>query len=135
MMSIFVDTAYLVALINPRDQLREKALLLRKEIGTRRLIVTQNVLVEALNYFAEFKGHTKETACSVIEKLLLDPDVEITDQTSDVFHDGMRFYKERLDKGYSLTDCISMNLCRERGITDILTHDDHFRQEGFRVLL
>lgn len=80
---IFVDTAFLVALINPRDQLRDKALMLRKEIGARQMIVTQNVFVEALNYFAEFKGHTKQTACLVIEKLLLDPDVGVTDQTSD----------------------------------------------------
>ncbi len=35
-------------------------------------------------------------------------------------------YKARPDKGYSLTDCISMNLMRERDITEILTHDHHF---------
>jgi hypothetical protein len=38
-------------------------------------------------------------------------------------------------KYYSLTDCISMNLMRGRGITEILTHDQHFTQEGFTILL
>ncbi|HXH70688.1 MAG TPA: hypothetical protein VNI60_10205 [Pyrinomonadaceae bacterium] len=47
----------------------------------------------------------------------------------------MNLYQKRLDKGYSLTDCISMNICRERGIADVLTTDNHFIQEGFRVLL
>jgi hypothetical protein len=47
----------------------------------------------------------------------------------------LTLYKARPDKGYSLTDCISMHAMRERGISDILTHDDHFRQEGFTVLL
>jgi predicted nucleic acid-binding protein len=40
-----------------------------------------------------------------------------------------------LDKAYSLTDCISMNAMRERGLTDILTNDHHFTQEGFHILL
>ena len=71
----------------------------------------------------------------MIENLLIEPDVLVVDQTSEGFHDGMTFYKSRLDQGYSLTDCISMNICRDRGITDVLTHDDHFRQEGFTVLL
>jgi predicted nucleic acid-binding protein len=48
---------------------------------------------------------------------------------------GLALYKARPDKGYSLTDCISMHAMHERGVSDILTHDDHFRQEGFIVLL
>ncbi len=43
--------------------------------------------------------------------------------------------RSRLDKGYSLTDCISMNVCRKLGIKEILTHDRHFEQEGFEILL
>jgi len=34
-----------------------------------------------------------------------------------------------------LIECISMHAMRDRDISDILTHDDHFRQEGFRILL
>lgn len=135
MTPIFIDTAYLVAIISSHDQLREKALALRNEIDTRKLVVTQNVLVETLNYFAEYKTFTKRAACDVIENLLLDADVMVVDQTSEIFHDGIAFYKSRIDKGYSLTDCISMNICRDLKITDILTHDDHFLQEGFTVLL
>jgi predicted nucleic acid-binding protein len=39
------------------------------------------------------------------------------------------------DKGYSLTDCISMNVMRDRGINDVLTQDKQFAQEGFNILL
>jgi uncharacterized protein len=39
-----------------------------------------------------------------------------------------------LDKAYSLVDCMSMSLMRERGITHILTNDHHFRQEGFTLV-
>lgn len=39
-----------------------------------------------------------------------------------------------LDKGYSLTDCSSMCVMKTLGITDVLTHDKHFAQEGFHLL-
>jgi predicted nucleic acid-binding protein len=48
---------------------------------------------------------------------------------------GLSLYKARLDKGYSLTDCISMDGTRQEGISDILTLDIHFAQEGFTLLL
>ena len=41
----------------------------------------------------------------------------------------------RTDKDYSLIDCISMNACRQEGITEVLTNDHHFSQEGFTVLI
>jgi hypothetical protein len=49
---LFIDSAYLVALIHPRDQLRAKALGVRAKIVAERLLVTESVLVETLNYFA-----------------------------------------------------------------------------------
>lgn len=48
---------------------------------------------------------------------------------------GLDLYGARPDKGYSLTDCISMQTMRDRGIVEVLTHDHHFEQEGFVLLL
>jgi predicted nucleic acid-binding protein len=48
--------------------------------------------------------------------------------------DGLELYRARPDKAYSLTDCMSMLIMRREGITEILTHDRHFEQEGFRSL-
>jgi predicted nucleic acid-binding protein len=50
------------------------------------------------------------------------------------FLGGLELYRARPDKGYSLTDCISMHTMRGLGITDALTNDRHFEQEGFRAL-
>jgi uncharacterized protein len=47
---------------------------------------------------------------------------------------GLDLYATRLDKGYSMTDCISMQAMRREGLTDVLTNDRHFEQEGFRAL-
>ena len=43
--------------------------------------------------------------------------------------------RRRPDKGYSLTDCISMEAMRQEGMSEILTHDAHFTQECFTILL
>ncbi len=45
---------------------------------------------------------------------------------------GLQLYRDRPDKRYSLTDCISMQTMRREGLTEVLTNDRHFEQEGFR---
>ena len=51
------------------------------------------------------------------------------------FDAGLELYRRRPDKGYSLTDTMSMVICREHDIEQVLTHDRHFAQEGFEILL
>lgn len=55
-------------------------------------------------------------------------------QSRSSFSNGLDLYTRRLDKRYSLTDCISMETMRQEDITDVLTNDRHFEQEGFRAL-
>jgi len=61
--------------------------------------------------------------------------IEVLPQTRQSLLQGLELYKARSDKSYSLTDCVSMVTMRERNIADVLTHDRHFAQEGFRLLL
>jgi len=42
---------------------------------------------------------------------------------------------QRLDKEWSLTDCIAFVVIRDERITDALTGDRHSEQAGFRTLL
>lgn len=135
MRRIFADSVYWIALINPKDQWRQRALEVSRELGDASIITTDELLTETLNYFAESGKHFRGIVVREIETILLNQTVEITEATHENFLNGFELYGDRLDKGYSLTDCISMNICRERGITDVLTHDNHFTQEGFVVLL
>ena len=49
--------------------------------------------------------------------------------------DALRLLAARLDKSYSLCDAVSFVLMRRASLTDALTTDRHFEQEGFRRLL
>jgi len=52
-----------------------------------------------------------------------------------IFAGGLDLYRERPDKDWSLTDCISFVIMRQQQITDALTADLHFVQAGFRALM
>jgi predicted nucleic acid-binding protein len=92
------------------------------------------VLTEVLNFYS--KGTTlREAAASSAQSLRSDPNVTIVPQTSLQFQNALELYKERSDKEWSLTDCASILIMKEMGITAVLTHDTHFRQAGFTPVL
>ena len=88
-----------------------------------------------MNFFSEYGEKARRGAVIQAEGILSGAIIEVAPQSHEAFMAGLTLYKARPDKGYSLTDCISMHAMRERGVSDILTHDEHFRQEGFIVLL
>jgi len=61
--------------------------------------------------------------------------VKVIQQTRDGFLKGLERYENRKDKQYSLTDCISMNVMESNSLSEVLTNDHHFEQEGFSALM
>lgn len=132
---VFADTNYWVALINPNDQWRGRAHSAQALLRDVRLVTTDVILLEVLNFFAEHGEEARFRAVTATEEILANPDTEVVRHSHEGFLTGLAFYKARTDRGYSLTDCISMNAMRERSISEVLTHDHHFEQEGFTLLL
>jgi predicted nucleic acid-binding protein len=135
MTAIFVDTHYFVASFQETDQWHHRVVQIESEVEGRMLVTTDAVLVEVLNYFSNFGPSTRRKISDVVHEILSNDEFTVVEQTRPEFLNGLELYESRLDKGYSLTDCISMNVCRELGIKEILTHDRHFEQEGFRILI
>ena len=135
MKTAFVDTQYFAAFFQVSDQWHERAVELESQIGGYNFVTTDSVLAELLNYFSGYGNITRREIAALVADVLDDENFQIIEQTREVFLEGLSLYESRLDKGYSLTDCISMNVCRELNITEILTHDHHFEQEGFKILL
>ena len=130
----FADTSYWVAYLWLEDQWRESALEASEKIADAEIVTTESVLMEVLNYFSEFRADIKEKIAVAIEEILKDDETLVLQHRHEDFLEALKLYKKRLNKGYSLTDCISMNQMREFGITEILTNDTHFQQEGFTKL-
>jgi predicted nucleic acid-binding protein len=135
MTAMFADAVYWIALINPDDQWHQKATAARKKRSGAGLVTTEDVLVEVLTYFGGYGPEARRTAARAVRAILDDPQVQVIPHTSDTFMKGLELYEARLDKSYSMVDCMSMHLMREHDLRDVLTHDQHFDQEGFNTLL
>jgi predicted nucleic acid-binding protein len=135
MRRVFADTAYWIALANPRDQWHPRAVKASRTLKGAEIITTEEVLVEFLAHFSGFGRLMREGAVRYAENVLGNPGIVVLPQSHQSFLDGLTLYKARPDKGYSLVDCISMEAMRRGGMNEILSHDAHFAQEGFRLLM
>lgn len=134
MTALFADTFYWIALADFSDSAHQRALALTTERADSPLITTDEVLSEYLTFFATAPEVMRRKALTNAERILKHPGVRVVPQSRASFLSGMALYGSRPDKGYSLTDCISMQTMRMEGLTDVLTNDRHFEQEGFRAL-
>lgn len=135
MRKIFLDTAYLQALVDTRDSLHQSSVAITDELDIFLSVTSEMVLTELLNALSGRGGYLRDAALDIVDKLHQDLSVEIIPQTSQLFAEALLFYRQRRDKSYSLTDCASMLIMRQQNISDVLTFDRHFQQEGFNALL
>lgn len=135
MRKIFLDTAYLQALVDTRDSLHQSSVAITDELDIFLSVTSEMVLTELLNALSGRGGYLRDAALDIVDKLHQDLSVEIIPQTSQLFAEALLFYRQRRDKSYSLTDCASMLIMRQQNLSDVLTFDRHFQQEGFNALL
>jgi predicted nucleic acid-binding protein len=135
MAEVFLDTAYAIALSSVSDLFHHRAVLLADQLeaaGTR-LVTTQAVLLEIGNALS--KQHYRHAAVKLLEALEADPNVEVIPLSEQLYARAFRLYRERPDKEWGLTDCVSFIVMQDRGITEALTTDEHFQQASFRALM
>ncbi len=135
MSPVFADTSFLVALFNSRDSHHTTAKRVQGALGARRVLMTDHVLGEFLNYFSGAHAAIRVLAADTVEKWLATKDIESITPTRQMLIAGVDLYRKRPDKTYSLTDCLSMLVMRDKGVHEVLTTDEHFAQEGFVNLL
>jgi uncharacterized protein len=135
MRRVFADAHYWVAIINDQDQSHRAAKAVSRTLQGAMIFTTEEALTEVLAYFSERGQYLRQLTTATVRSLAADPMVRIVAQTHYSFLTGLALYEARHDKGYSLTDCVSMLVMHQEGITEILTHDNHFTQEGFTKLL
>ena len=135
MPEVLADTFYWIALLNPADKSHQNARTFSQSQPELSIVTTEAILVEMFNYFSASCQRMRQAATTLCDQILAHGNTIVLPQTRDAFNRGFELYKARPDKGYSLTDCISMVEMRKRNIVHVLTHDRHFSQEGFDLLL
>jgi len=129
---IFIGTVYPLALANGNDEYQREAVSLSHKYENSSFIITDTVLLEIGNALAR---NFKKQAIQIIENFRSSVNVEIVHLNSDLFNRAFQYFKTRLDKTWTLVDCISFEVMKEKGITDVLTVDRHFEQAGFNRLM
>jgi hypothetical protein len=72
---------------------------------------------------------------TLLESFDRDSRIKIVRLTPELLNRGIQLLRNRLDKDWPLTDCISFVVMEDEGIKDALTGDKHFEQAGFTALL
>ena len=133
MRRIFADTSFWMGLVNPRDQIHQKAVSVSRQLSSESLVTTDMVLVEVLNSFSD--SLYREAVGRMVASLRQDQNLTIVPQTRVQFENALERYRQAADKGWSLTDCASFQVMEAEQIRAALTHDQHFAQAGFEALL
>lgn len=132
---LFLDSAYPIALASIGDQHHAAAMQVGAQVKaiSARMITTRAVLLEIGNALA--KPGFRTVAVELLRTFEHDPQIEVVSLDDSLYQRGFELFGSREAKTWSLTDCISFVVIRERGLNDALTSDQHFEQAGFTALL
>lgn len=132
MNTVFADTAFYIAFANPKDHWHEIAA--EVAYGWRgRIVTTEYILVEFGNHLCH--PSDRRIFLRMVEMIQQDTNTQIVPASSKLLQSGLELFRDRVDKHWSLTDCISFTIMKVYGITEALTCDRHYEQAGVRVLL
>jgi uncharacterized protein len=132
---VFLDTAYAIDLSSKDDAHHHRAVGLAQllESYAIQLITTRAVMTEIGNALA--KQRYRWAGIRLLQSMEQDPQVTIIPVTEELYARAFELYRQRPDKEWGLTDCISFIVMNDQQLTDALTTDVHFQQAGFRPLM
>jgi predicted nucleic acid-binding protein len=132
MSAVFADAFYFVARLNRRDQHHERVVAFSHTFRAR-LLTTDWVLMEVADALA--KSECRPRVRDFVLHLRSSAACEIVPASRELLDRALDLYNQYRDKQWTLTDCVSFVVMRERGLVASLTEDHHFEQAGFTALL
>jgi len=135
MKPVFLDTSGLVAVANADDHWHAVASERweRLRASRRWLVTTSLVLVEVGDTLS--KVRQRPLALAIGDRLRASPRVRIVSLTDDLEAEAWTLFRERPDKEWGMTDCVSIRVMRRLGVDEAFSLDHHFTQAGFTPLI
>jgi predicted nucleic acid-binding protein len=131
---IFADSFYWIALLSPKDTWHSRVIKWSQSNSEQSLVITDGIIDEIFAHFSKQGDIMRGKVIELYQNILDDPSIQLISYNQELRQAGIELYKKRLDKGYSLTDCISMIIMKKINISEVLTNDKHFSQEGFTII-
>ena len=131
MRRIFVDTSAWYDLALPGTP-AHAAVASALKTPDAKFITSTYVVAELVPLIANRFGHARAARAASQIRAAADVRLEHPDAAEEFR--AWHLFLDRPDKSYSLTDCLSFVMMRRLDVTEAITLDHHFRQEGFTVL-
>lgn len=130
---MLLDTSGLLCYLHQNEPRHQEAVQLLNSASKKSL--THNYVLAELIALALVRRFPRPAVLAFVMDLLDNPDVKTVWVNEQLHREATQLLIDRQDKTYSLCDAVSFVLMRQSGITDALTTDRHFEQEGFVRLL
>ncbi|MBD2503121.1 type II toxin-antitoxin system VapC family toxin [Anabaena azotica] len=130
---MLLDTSGLLCYIHQNEPQHQEAVQFLSIINKK--FLTHSYVLAELIALALIRRFPRPAVLTFVMDLLDNPDIETVWVGEKLHREAMKLLMERQDKTYSLCDAVSFVLMRQRGMTEALTTDRHFEQEGFIRLL
>jgi len=130
---LFVDTAFIQALLNPRDNYHNQAKQLFPRIrAASEVWITEAIFAEVGNALSALN---RNGAVQFIQQCYRTENIRVVSIDTVLLMQALDLYQSRPDKTWGLTDCISFVVMQQQNLNDAMTADRHFVQAGFRALM
>lgn len=129
---IFVDTSFLVAMLNRRDARHGEAVELAGRHGDAGWSTTNHVVGETWTYLRCRAGHA--TAVAFLEAVAVSPRIHTTHLDAKVEEEAMKWLKRHDEREFSFVDATSFATMRRERISEALAFDGDFTAAGFTEL-
>lgn len=131
---IFLDSSFIYALLNHRDQFHSQAVAVAKRLApSDQFVITDAVIFECCSLLAALGA--RNSIVGFLDDIIADDRYLIVHIDVDRFYQAYEMFKTYSDKEWSLVDCASFQVMQDESIKLALTADHHFEQMGFTALL
>ena len=113
----------MIALSSPRDRYHDAALQWERHIRADSVPVVTTRAVQLEIGAAFSRVAYRATATAILQALDRDAGITVVPLDDDVYGRALTLFASRPDKEWSLTDCVSFVVMRDRAITKALTTD------------
>ena len=132
--TVFVDTGVWYAMADKSDQFHKKTITyIKKLISNNVSFITTNLVIHETVMLLS-RRLSKKAAITFLDMVYSEDHIEIIENDEIIEQKAYKIFKKFTDQDFSITDCISFVVLKEKRIKKVLTFDKHFKTMKFVVI-